>query len=149
MADRARHGVGHLHRCDGADIDRGWRHIKSSDWIGFSGSIVAGVITLFAAVLAWFAVQRQITALEDAEKSAAARLAEQRDADMSNAKEAAKIVLAHRVHAAAAVMNVTCQYLDAVARQPTLGIGGIGYAGDGQQEAQRIKPMLVTALAQL
>ena len=127
----------------------GGDNIKSSDWIGFSGSIVAGVVTLFAAVLAWFAVQRQITALEDAEKSAAARLAEQRDADMSNAKEAAKIVLAHRVHAAAAVMNVTCQYLDAVARQPTLGIGGIGYAGDGQQEAQRIKPMLVTAMAQL
>jgi hypothetical protein len=74
-------------------------NIKSSDWIGFSGSVLAGAITLLAAVIAWFAVQRQINAQEDAESRATARLAEQRDADMSNAKEAAKIVLTHPVHA--------------------------------------------------
>jgi hypothetical protein len=34
--------------------------IKPSDWIGFAGNVVAGAITLFAAILAWFAVQRQI-----------------------------------------------------------------------------------------
>lgn len=92
-------------------------NIKSSEWIGFSGSVLAGAITLLAAVLAWFAVQRQIIAQEDAEKRAAARLAEQHDTDMANAKAAAKIVLTHPIHAAAAVMNVTCRYLDAVARQ--------------------------------
>jgi hypothetical protein len=99
-------------------------NIKSSDWIGFSGSVLAGAITLLAAVLAWFAVQRQINALEDAENRAAARLAEQRDADMSNAKEAAKIVLAHPVHAAAAAMNVSCQYVDAVARDRIAEVRG-------------------------
>lgn len=83
-------------------------NIKSSDWIGFSGSVLAGAITLLAAVLAWFAVPRQINAQEDAEKRAAARLAEQRNAEMSNAKEAAKIVLTHPIDAAAAAMNVSC-----------------------------------------
>lgn len=50
--------------------------IKSSDWIGFAGNVVAGAITLFAAILAWFAVQRQITAQEDAERRATQRVAE-------------------------------------------------------------------------
>jgi hypothetical protein len=35
--------------------------IKASDWIGFSGSIASGVMTLIAAAIAWFAVQSQIT----------------------------------------------------------------------------------------
>ncbi len=34
--------------------------IKSSDWIAFAGNVVAGVTTLIAATIAWFAVQRQI-----------------------------------------------------------------------------------------
>jgi hypothetical protein len=34
--------------------------IKASDWIGFSGNVVAGAMTLIAGVIAWFAVQRQI-----------------------------------------------------------------------------------------
>jgi hypothetical protein len=36
--------------------------IKSSDWIGFAGSIAAGVMTLIAAAFAWSAVQSQIEA---------------------------------------------------------------------------------------
>ena len=118
-------------------------------WIGFSGSVLAGAITLLAAVIAWFAVQRQINAQEYAEKRAAQRLAEQRDVDMSNAKEAARIVLAHPVHAAAAVMNVTGQYLDAVARQPPPAIGARGYAGEDQREARLIKPNLDKVMVQL
>jgi hypothetical protein len=42
-------------------------NIKSSDWIGFAGSIIASATALPAAILAWFAVQRQIAAGEDAE----------------------------------------------------------------------------------
>src|SRR6266851_7249999 len=34
--------------------------IKSSDWIGFAGAVVAGTMTIIAAVVAWFAVQKQI-----------------------------------------------------------------------------------------
>jgi hypothetical protein len=92
--------------------------IKSSDWIGFAGSVVAGAITLLAAILAWFAVQRQIRALEDAEKRATERAAEQRTTEMAHAKEAAKIVLTHTVHAAAAAMNLTVQYIEAAAAEP-------------------------------
>lgn len=40
----------------------GGETIKTSDWIGFAGSVVASAITLIAATLAWFAVQRQIDA---------------------------------------------------------------------------------------
>jgi hypothetical protein len=123
--------------------------IKSSDWIGFAGSVLAGAITLLAALIAWFAVQRQIAAQEDAEARASQRLAEQRDAQMSNAKEAATIVLTQPVHAAAAAMNVTCQYLDAVARQQPLGVGAQGYMGERQREAQLIKPNLDKVMSQL
>ena len=38
----------------------GGEAIKASDWIGFAGSIASGVMTLIAATIAWFAVQRQI-----------------------------------------------------------------------------------------
>ena len=30
------------------------------DWLGFSGSIIGAIMTLAAAAVAWFAVQRQI-----------------------------------------------------------------------------------------
>jgi hypothetical protein len=38
--------------------------IKTSDWIGFAGSVVSGAMTLIAATIAWFAVKRQIEANE-------------------------------------------------------------------------------------
>jgi hypothetical protein len=123
--------------------------IKPSDWIGFAGSVVAGAIALLAAILAWFAVQRQITAQEDAEKRTAERSAEQRAVEMSHAKEAAKIVLTHPVHAAAAVMNVTEQYLEALAAEPPFVPGPQEYGG-GQSKADTvIKPKLVKVMAQL
>jgi heme A synthase len=50
--------------------------IKSSDWIGFSGRVLSGVITLLAAILAWFAVQRQIKSRLNAQERAAERVAE-------------------------------------------------------------------------
>jgi hypothetical protein len=120
-------------------------NIKSSDWIGFSGSVLAGAITLLAAVLAWFAVQRQISAQEDAEARATQRLADQRDADMANAKEAAKIVLTHPVHAAAAVTNVTGQYLNALAKETFVP----GLQKQPERVATTIKPTLDKVVAQL
>lgn len=36
-----------------------------SDWIGFAGNFAAGIMTIVAAVIAWFAVQGQISAQED------------------------------------------------------------------------------------
>lgn len=36
--------------------------IKASDWIGFAGNVVAGVMTVIAALIAWVAVQKQIGA---------------------------------------------------------------------------------------
>jgi hypothetical protein len=107
-----------------------------------------GAIALLAAILAWFAVQRQITAQEDAEKHAAERSAEQRAVEMSHAKEAAKIVLTHPVHAASVVMNVTEQYLEALSAAPfTVGLQEYG---GGQNTADAvIKPKLNKAMAQL
>jgi hypothetical protein len=34
--------------------------IKSSDWLGFAGNVIAGVMTIVAAAVAWRAVQNQI-----------------------------------------------------------------------------------------
>src|ERR1700677_1668210 len=88
--------------------------IKASDWIGFAGSIAAGVMTLVAATLAWFAVQRQIKAQEVAEERATQRSTEQKAVQDAEAKYAAVIVLTQTVHAAAAALNVTTQYVDAL-----------------------------------
>jgi hypothetical protein len=125
-------------------------NIKSSDWIGFAGSVIAGAIALLAAILAWFAVRRQIAAGEDAEIRVAQRLAEQRETELANAKEAATVVLTHTVHAAAAVMNVTGQYLEALLAEPQpVGVGLQEYGG-GQSKADIvIRPKLDKVMAQL
>jgi len=86
-----------------------------SDWLGFSGSVVGGAVTLIAAITAWFAVQRQIKAQEQAEQRALERAAKRLEIAQGGAKYAAAIVLTQTVHAAAAVMNVTEQLLEAAA----------------------------------
>lgn len=45
--------------------------VKLTDWIGFAGNVVGAFVTLAAAIIAWFAVQRQI--------AAAAQLAERQE----------------------------------------------------------------------
>jgi hypothetical protein len=119
--------------------------IKTSDWIGFAGSIAAGAMTLVAATLAWFAVQRQIKAQEDAEERASERSAEQRTTEFAEAKYTATIVLAHTVHAAAAVSNVTSQYIKAL-EEPT-AIGLVQYGG--RTSAGEVRPKLDAAMSQL
>jgi hypothetical protein len=73
-----------------------------ADWIGFAGNFAAGIMTLIAAIVAWFAVQGQIKAQEQAEERASERLSERRETEQAGAKDAAKIVLTHTIHAAAA-----------------------------------------------
>jgi len=48
--------------------------IKSSDWIGFGGNVVAGAMTLTAGIIAWFSVKGQIEAQEIAHARAQAEL---------------------------------------------------------------------------
>jgi hypothetical protein len=67
--------------------------IKSSDWIGFAGNIVAGVMTLIGAAIAWFAVQRQIN-LQETNRIQA----------QQEAKVVGVIVLSKPVHAASALL---------------------------------------------
>jgi hypothetical protein len=61
-------------------------------------------MTLVAATLAWFAVQRQIKAQEVAEERATQRSTEQKTVQDAEAKYAAVIVLTQTVHAAAAAL---------------------------------------------
>jgi hypothetical protein len=92
-------------------------------------------------------MQRQITAGEDAEIRVAQRLAQQREIELSNAKEAARVVLTHTVHAAAAVMNVTEQYLKALVVEEPFAIGNQGYMTPSK--ADLLKPKLDKVMAQL
>ncbi|MBR1198846.1 hypothetical protein JQ574_22880 [Bradyrhizobium sp. AUGA SZCCT0158] len=39
--------------------------VKLNDWIGFAGNVVGAIVTLAAATVAWFAVQRQIAAAKE------------------------------------------------------------------------------------
>jgi hypothetical protein len=116
-----------------------------TDWLGFAGSVVAGTMTLMGAAAAWFAVQRQIRAQEQADERASERLAEQRETEQAAAKFAAKIVLTHTVHAAAAVMNVTEQVLEASTEPRVIN-------PDGTAKPRRIdvaRPKLNTVMVQL
>jgi hypothetical protein len=126
--------------------------IKSSDWIGFAGSVTAGAMTLVAATLAWFAVQRQIKAQEAAEERATQRVAEQTVVQNEEAKYAAVIVLTQTVHAAAAALNVTSQYVESLeeyerARKP-VGVGLVEYGG-GSREPTEVREKLNTVMVQL
>jgi hypothetical protein len=116
-----------------------------ADWIGFAGNFAAGIMTLIAAIVAWFAVQRQIKAQEQAEERASERHAEQREKEQAGAKYSAIIVLTHTIHAAAAVMNVTEQVLEASAEPRVIN-------PDGSIKPRRIdvaRPKLDKVMAQL
>lgn len=121
--------------------------LKFSDWIGFAGNVIAGATTLVAGVVAWFSVQRQITAGEAAFERAVAREEEKRAHDIASAKFAATIVLTQPIHAAAAAANVTKRYLQASAQEPNL-VGVVEYGGRGL-ETEAVKQDLDKAMKQL
>jgi hypothetical protein len=124
--------------------------IRFSDWIGFAGNLAAGAVALFAAILAWFSVQRQIKANEAATERAFARQEEQQTLKMAGAKFAATVVLTHPIHAAAAAANVTKRYLEAGAQdQASDVVGGVLEYGGGHREAQAVKPELDKVMKQL
>lgn len=96
----------------------GGEAIKASDWIGFSGNVLASVMTIIAAIIAWFAVQRQIEAQAQTIKRASeeAKAAQQKhDAD---AKFAASVVLMQTVYATAAVAHHTTRAVVAYNTNP-------------------------------
>src|SRR5262249_33239285 len=66
---------------------------NAADWIGFAGNFAAGIMTLIAAMIAWFSVQRQIA------KGEAAKLQSQHEA-----KTVAIVVLTKAIHAASAIL---------------------------------------------
>jgi hypothetical protein len=75
-----------------------------SDWLGFSGSVVAGTVTLIAAIIAWFAVSQQIKSQEETVARAEfhAELAKQQRRE--DAKIAAILAIAQPMHAAATLL---------------------------------------------
>lgn len=91
----------------------GGETIKGNDWIGFAGNVVGGAITLLAAVMAWFAVQRQI------DNETSVRIAAQ-----SDAKVAASAILRYSVFAAAVVSaaNSDCVTAIKVRHRPDGGL---------------------------
>jgi hypothetical protein len=125
--------------------------LKFSDWIGFVGAVIAGAMTLVAGMIAWFSVQRQIKASEAAADLAFARPEEQREFEMASAKFAARVVLTHPVHAAAAAMNVTKRYLEAAAQEPHQDphiVGLVEYVAPGRKTLA-VRPDLDKAMKQL
>jgi hypothetical protein len=119
--------------------------IKVSDWIGFAGNVVAGVMTIIAAFIAWLAVQQQIGAQQRTSDQILIREAQERERQCAEAKHAAVIVLAQTVHAAAAVMNVTEQYLEQAHRRTATQ----NEEEDKQRALQNIRPNQKTTMWQL
>jgi hypothetical protein len=64
-----------------------------ADWLGFSGAVIAAFITLAAAISAWFAVQRQIAAPEEARRRS-----------QGEAKYVGVVALAQLIHVASALL---------------------------------------------
>ena len=77
-----------------------------SDWLGFAGSVVGAGVALIAAGIAWFAVQQQIEAQRLAIEQARTAEVQKVERHQAEAKAAARIVLTHTIHAAAAALNV-------------------------------------------
>lgn len=82
---------------------------KASDWIAFAGNLLAGVMTLIAAVAAWYAVQRQIRSQEQSAERARQNSLHDRERLQAEAKEAAAIILHSAVYASASVLNIANQ----------------------------------------
>ncbi len=78
--------------------------INSSDWIGFAGNVVAGAMTLIAAIMAWFAVQAQIKAQRDIEAQKSIEEEERRQQRQEEAKMIAIVAITQCVHAASGAM---------------------------------------------
>jgi hypothetical protein len=88
-----------------------------TDWLGFSGSVIAGFMTLVAATAAWFAVKQQIDAQENSyaiEKAFRDETIARRQAE---AKEAARIVLSQVIHAAATIAHINTRMLNAINKE--------------------------------
>jgi hypothetical protein len=77
---------------------------SASDWLGFSGSVIAGLMTLTGAIIAWFAVQLQIRSQE--RTTARAEIIAQVAKDQQNAdsKIAAVIGLTQPIHVASMLL---------------------------------------------
>jgi len=75
-----------------------------ADWIGFAGSFAAGIMTIVAAVVAWFAVQAQIRAQAEVTKTAEEVRQYELEAHQIAAKFTATIAVTQPVHSAAAVL---------------------------------------------
>jgi hypothetical protein len=75
-----------------------------TDWLGFSGSVIAGAMTLVAAIIAWFAVSRQILSQKEAVARAEyhAELAKQQH--LQDAKIAATLAITQPMHVAATLL---------------------------------------------
>ncbi|MGM4891241.1 hypothetical protein [Tardiphaga sp. 839_C3_N1_4] len=88
--------------------------IKSSDWIGFAGNVVAGAMTLVAAIVAWFAVQSDIQEQKWRFDRELELKADANNIRQAEAKYAAAIVLSQTVHAAATVAHINKRMVDAL-----------------------------------
>jgi len=117
-----------------------------ADWIGFGGNFAAGIMTLIAAIIAWFAVQQQIRAQELSAERAREEALRVREVQKVEAKFAARIVLAQTVHAAATALNVA----DQVLKSATKVYGGGAPTGiSGPLELAEMKQKFTRAMQAL
>jgi hypothetical protein len=87
------------------------------DWLGFIGNVLAGLMTLVAAGIAFWAVQNQIRNERHMEQERRDLAAEREAHVQANARFVAVTAVAHCVHAAAAALNAARKAAD-----PKLGI---------------------------
>ncbi|MHB8267815.1 hypothetical protein [Bradyrhizobium sp.] len=110
--------------------------IKSSDWIGFAGNVVAAVMTLIGAAIAWFAVQQQITVQEKIANEGSEKEKEHREQIEAAAKRAAVVVMSHSVHGAGTLLFNTNQLLE-IADWPHDRVDRTGKLVEKQQEYEK------------
>jgi hypothetical protein len=87
--------------------------IRPADWLGFAGNVVVAGVALFAAAIAWEAVQRQIFAAKEIEDAKTEREQQELALRQEVARFAAVTVLTQPVHAASAVLFAIRSYLKA------------------------------------
>lgn len=104
--------------------------IKANDWIGFAGNIVGAIVTLIAAIIAWFAVQQQIKAQDRNAELARTFETEKLRQNHAEAKFAAVAVLTQSIHAVTAVAMLNSKILKLIDAPNNQGLQGVGISAE-------------------
>ncbi|WP_256807149.1 hypothetical protein [Bradyrhizobium sp. Bra64] len=120
-----------------------------ADWFGFFGSVIGACVTLIAAIIAWFAVQRQIRAAQAIELSRDEADASRKEHEFAEARVVAGVLVTQTVHAAAALLFAVRKAIAATTHVDQMRWDTATDKARAQVEAHLLDPLLRDIAPQL